>query len=58
MFSNRQSSVFGAVFVLQILQTCLLVLVSIGSFVLRIDINSLVAFPEQSQLAKRMKNIC
>jgi len=58
MFSDRQSSVFGAVFVVHILQKCLLVLGSIRSLVIRIDINSLVPFPKRSQLAKRIKNVC
>jgi len=49
---------FGAVFILQILQKGLLVLGSIGCPVLRINIHSLVPLSERSPLPKRIKNIC
>ena len=50
--------IFDAVFVLHILQKCLIVLGSIRSLILRIDSHSLVPFPKRLQLRKRIKNMC
>jgi len=56
--NDGQTSMFGTVFNLQILQQCLLMLGSISSLVLRTDINSHVPLPEQSQLQDRIEKVC
>jgi len=57
-FSDGQTSMFGAVFILRILQRCLLVLDSIRCLVLRINKHSLVPLPKRSQLPETIKHMC
>jgi hypothetical protein len=48
---------FGAVFILHILQKGLLVLCSVGCLVLRIDIHSLVPLSKQLKLSERIEDV-
>jgi hypothetical protein len=57
-FVDRHTSMFAAVFILNILQKGLLELCSVGCLVLRIDIHSLVPVSKRSQILKRIKDMC
>jgi len=57
-FNDTHSSMFGTVFILHILQKGLLVLGSIRSLVLRMNIHRLVPLPKWSQLPETIKYIC
>jgi len=57
-FNDGQSSMFSTVFVLHILQQCLLGLGSFRYLDLRINIHSLVPLPKWSQHPERMNDMC
>jgi len=56
-FIDRHMLMFGTIFILHILQKGLLVLGSIGCRVLRINIDSHVPLPQQSQLLQRIEYV-
>jgi len=58
MLSDRHTSMFGSVLILNILQNGLLVLGSIGCLILRINIHSLFPLSKRSQLLKWIEDMC
>jgi len=57
-FNDWQTSMLGAVFILHILQKCLMVLVSIRGLVLSIESHALSMLAKWLQLPERMKDMC